>query len=292
MSKILITGATGQQGGATINALLKAGPRVPSQILALTRSTSSPAATALAAKSSSIQLVQGSFSSPSLVTALSQVDSVFFMSSPMGKGGVEDEIQQGEQIVSALAKVRASGGKVPRVVYTSVDGAERNSGVPHFDSKYRIETLLRAEVGEQNLTVLRPVAFMDNFSKKSGIATFLFFGIFRAALLGKKVQYTSVKDIGVIGAEALLDPSEYAGKAIGIAGDELSINEVQDTYARVHGSRPWKLWLPGFVINLLPLDMKAMFLWFRNTAAYQVNIPALRAQYPQLQTFEDWLKDE
>jgi uncharacterized protein YbjT (DUF2867 family) len=76
-----------------------------------------------------------------------------------------------------------------------VEGAERNSGIPHFESKFELEEYLRAS-GLPSYTILRPVAFYENFPSRSGIATFITFGLFDAGLAGKKLQFISVRDIG------------------------------------------------------------------------------------------------
>jgi NAD(P)-dependent dehydrogenase (short-subunit alcohol dehydrogenase family) len=62
MSKaVLITGATGRQGGAVVNALL---PSSDFTILAVTRNTASPLAQKLVQKSPKIKLVQGDLNDP------------------------------------------------------------------------------------------------------------------------------------------------------------------------------------------------------------------------------------
>lgn len=193
MSTILVTGATGKQGGAIIAALL-ALPKPPITIHVLTRFPKSPSAVALASKSSTITLVEGSFDT--LSSALSNVDAAFFMSENV-TGGASNEVAQGRAISSALASVRDSGEKVPHVVYSSVDGAERGTGIPHFESKWEIEKLLRRVVGAEGMTVLRPVAFMNNFPKRSGEALSPLWGAFDVVVGGKKLQWVSTSDIGV-----------------------------------------------------------------------------------------------
>lgn len=90
----------------------------------------------------------------SLVAALqSPVSAVFFVTDN-AVGGAAKELKQGETMVRALKEV----GREVHVVYTSVDGAERRTGVPHFEAKFQIEQMLRAFRPET--TVLRPVGFM------------------------------------------------------------------------------------------------------------------------------------
>lgn len=63
---LLITGATGKQGGAVIKALLAA--KADFEVLAVTRDATSPSAQRLAGKSSNIKIVQGN---------LDDCDSIF-----------------------------------------------------------------------------------------------------------------------------------------------------------------------------------------------------------------------
>ena len=58
---LLITGATGRQGGAVVNALLKA--NADFEIIALTRNAQSTSAQNLLKKSPKIKLVTGDFNS-------------------------------------------------------------------------------------------------------------------------------------------------------------------------------------------------------------------------------------
>ncbi|KII85952.1 hypothetical protein PLICRDRAFT_115222 [Plicaturopsis crispa FD-325 SS-3] len=276
--KVLVVGATGKQGGAVIDELLaskKVAPR------ALTRSPESASATALAGKG--VDVVKGSFGDPnSLLKALSGVSSAFLVTEAVAEGAA-GEVKQGKVFVDV-----AKEAKLPHLVYTSVEGAERKTGVPHFESKFEIEEYIRAS-GISH-TILRPVAFYENFPPRSGLQSFFGFGLFNAALWGKKLQLVSVKDIGWFAARALEDPDKYKGRIIKLAGDELSVPELQDKYAAVQGFRPWRAHLPPIALRMLPYDMRMMFGWFY-TGGYQADIPALRKEHPGLLNFEQWLRE-
>jgi uncharacterized protein YbjT (DUF2867 family) len=279
MGKALVTGATGKQGGGVVENLLS-GNKVA--IRALTRNPDSPAAKSLAAKG--VELVKGSLTDESsLVTAMDGCWAAFLVTDSYGKGGAETEIRQGKTFIDAAKKAN-----LKHLVYTSVEGAERNSGIPHFDSKFQVEEYLRAS-GLPSYTILRPVAFYENFPSTSGFGTFVGFGFFGAALGGKKLQFVSVRDIGWFAAKALEDPEKYSGRVIPLAGDNLSISEVQDAYQNANGVRPWVAPIPGVFIRLLPYDIRTMFQWFYNKG-YEANISALRTEHPDLLTFEQWVR--
>jgi uncharacterized protein YbjT (DUF2867 family) len=173
MSKvILVTGATGNQGGAVINALLKE-TNQKFTILAVTRDTNSASSQKLANKSPSIKLVQGNLDDvPGIFAAAKEVVKepiwgVYSVQISMGKGVTfEGEIAQGKAMIDESVK---SG--VKHFVYSSVDRGgdekswETETPIPHFQTKYQIDRHLKDNAGEMGWTILRPVAFMD-VSKK------------------------------------------------------------------------------------------------------------------------------
>lgn len=167
---ILVTGATGKQGGGVVDALLAQGPG-KWEILAVTRSASGGSAQKLSQKSPSIKLVEGNLDDvPALFAAASKVASapiwgVYSVQVSQGKGVThEGEIAQGKALIDESLKAG-----VKHFVYGSVDrGGDEVSWdvqtpIPHFQSKYHLERYLRDETKgkEMGWTVLRPVAFMD-----------------------------------------------------------------------------------------------------------------------------------
>ncbi|KAH8797991.1 NAD(P)-binding protein [Flagelloscypha sp. PMI_526] len=279
MSRILVVGATGRQGGAVLRALQHASKGHPDphrRLFALTRNPSSPAAKKLA--SEGVQVIQGDINDTAgLTSTLKQVDRAFLVTD-ISQGTTKEE-QAGKNFVAAA---KAAG--LEHLVFSSVDGAERDSKVPHFESKFQIETALR--LSGLSHTVIRPVAFMDMLPIEPGFLRFIALGIFRAALGGKPIQLVATKDIGFVAACALLEPNEYKGQSIGLAGDELTISQMASALSKSNPA--WVAWIPRFMIALFPYDMKQMFKFF-GERGYNVDIPALKAQYPTLSTFEDYI---
>lgn len=129
--KVLVTGATGKQGGATARALLAKGH----EVRAVTRNPDSPAARNLA--DAGAEIAVGDFRDRDTLTAAMQgVDTVFAMST-FFEEGVEGEVEQGKALIDTA---RAAG--VAHLVQTSVASADRQTGIPHFDSKGQIERYL------------------------------------------------------------------------------------------------------------------------------------------------------
>ena len=71
LKPILVTGATGNQGGAVLDALIKQNDD-SFVLLALTRNATSPAAKRMSAKSKSIQVLQGDMDNPNLIFSEAQ----------------------------------------------------------------------------------------------------------------------------------------------------------------------------------------------------------------------------
>src|SRR5690349_11978525 len=121
---ILVTGATGQQGGAALRILREKGYPVR----ALTRHPDRPEAHSLVGHGT--EIVGGDLNDmPSLVRAVDGCYGIFGVATPMDEG-VEAEIRHGTNLTDAAKRSRVS-----HFVYSSVASADRNTGIPHFDSK-------------------------------------------------------------------------------------------------------------------------------------------------------------
>ena len=214
---ILVTGATGAQGGAVVRALLKAAD--PPTILALTRSPTSPKAQSLASSSPSIKLVQGDLDAiPAIFTAAKKlidypIRAVFSVQAAQGLGGNKDEVAQGKGLIDESL---ADG--VKHFVYSSVDrGGEEKSwdnstNIPHFRTKHEIELHLREKTKGTAMTwtMLRPVAFMDNLAP--GMQGRVFLAALKSTFKeGKTLQWIAVRDIGIVAAKVLENPTRYCG---------------------------------------------------------------------------------
>ncbi len=278
---IAVIGVTGQQGGATARHLLAKGFKVRG----LARDPQKPAAQALAESGAEI-VYADNYDVASLQNAFAGADGVF---SAVGfwEGGPEGELQQGKNIADAA---KAAG--VKHFVYSSVDGAERNSGIPHFESKWGTEQYVR-ELGLP-VTILRPVEFMENYNWAWNRTPITNGTLMAQVRPSRKRLYVSVDDVGAFAAIVFEHPEEYIGKEFSIAGDGLTEPEIAETLGRVIG-RPVQLTQPPFD----PLaetgdpqrdDLVKMTRWF-DEYGYQADIPHLRSVYPPLQDFETWLRN-
>jgi len=276
---ILVSGATGQQGGAAVRHLLGSGWNVR----ALSRDANSDKSKALAAAGA--EVVEGDMDDrAALDAAMSGVYGVFSVQNFwLPEVGFEGEIRQGKNVADA-----AKAANVKHFVYTSVGGAERNTGIPHFDSKWLIEQHIAAL--DLPATILRPVLFMDNFNW--GRQPIVEYGVFSGFNLDadKPQQYIAVDDIGWFTANAFDYPQEFIGKALELAGDELTESQTASIIGGVIG-REVKVgppWSGGDESEEAQAETNKMIKWF-NDEGYEADIPALRAIHPGLLTLDAWL---
>jgi uncharacterized protein YbjT (DUF2867 family) len=203
---ILVTGATGQQGSAVANARLQK----EKNVRVMTRN---PEKAAILAKAGA-EVVKGNLTDQTdLQEALRGVQGVFAMSTPF-EAGMEEEVRQWVMLADA-----AKQAGVSHYVYTSVGSAHRHTGIPHFESKWKVEQHIE-KVGLP-ATILRPVFFMENFttfSKPSpeGVLTM-------PMRPDRRLAMVALRDIGEFGTEAFVRPNDFLGQAIDLAGDELTI---------------------------------------------------------------------
>lgn len=265
---VLVTGATGNQGNAVARHLLGRG--IP--VRALTRSPDSKVAGELAGAGA--EVVKGDFDdAESLERALKGVRGVFSVQN-MFQIGVERERAQGIALAEAAARAGAR-----HLVYSSVGGADRNTGIGHFESKWAIEERIRS-LGLP-ATILRPVFFLDNLIMTGMFGSVTWGAVAGALRGGKKLQIIVVDDIGGMAALAFAEPDRFLGRAIEIAGDEVSMDELRAGFREAKRRVPFHIALPPGLLKRMDKDLGSMFAWFR-TDGYQADIPAVRALYPEL----------
>lgn len=282
MSKltILVTGATGQQGGAVARKLLAQGHTVR----ALTRNPDSPAAKALA--TAGAELVTGDYDDPaSLVTAAKGADGVFAVGTP-NEAGPEAETKQSKAIVDA-AKVAG----VSHLVYTSVANADANTGIPHFDSKAEVEAYIKAQ--EIPHTIIAPVYFMDNATSPWMLPGLQQGNLTVALPETTKLQQVAVEDIGTFGAHIFENRDRFLGQRIDIASDELTGVEAAQTLAQAVGRPIGYYQVPMAQIAEMSDDWVKMFEWFEKTG-YSADIQGLKAKYPEVgwTSYAEWAEGQ
>ena len=274
---ILVTGATGKQGGAVVRHLGKHGWK----LRALTRDATKPAARDLEAMG--VEVYEGDPMDPeSLRRAMAGVYGVFAVTTPF-EVGTEAETTMGVNMADAAV---ATG--VEHFVFSSVAGADRNSGVPHFESKYRVEEHIRGL--ELRATVVRPVYFMDNLWIPSMRDSILQGTLSYPLKADTPLQMIAVDDIGHSVAKVFDRPEKYIGKSLDLAGDELTMAQVADILGKAMGCEVDYQALPVDDVLSQNEDYGRMVQWFGDVG-FDVDLYMMRVFYSGIRSFEDWVYD-
>ncbi|KAJ7176896.1 NAD(P)-binding protein [Mycena filopes] len=301
---VLVMLSTGKQGGATVRALARIndaaapGYSPPWTILAQTRDVASTKSKALAALNG-VRLHKGSPDDPEALftSAPAPVYAVFSVQQSVDNPrGVKGEVVH----ANALADAATKHG-VKHFVYTSVNFGGvpgQKTYVPHFESKRLAEEYLKATHPELPTTILRPVTFMDQLvlgtpdSATTRLTKIMFLTQLNPTT---RLQLIAASDIGGVAALVLQNPDRYIGKDVDLAGDEVSSKELADGWREVFGEEMRPRMVGGstlaWAIRAGMKELRLMFKFF-NEIGFNVDIPALREQYPELKDWKAFLRSE
>jgi uncharacterized protein YbjT (DUF2867 family) len=271
---IVVTGATGHQGGAAFRHLRLGG----FAIRALVRNPEKPEARELEAHR--VEVLRGDFDDvESMERALDGADGAYSVQA--WQGGPEAEVRQGIAFAEA-----ANRQEVGHFVYSSVAAADQNTGIPHFESKGKIEEHIR-QIG-MAYTIFRPVFFMENWLM---MRTFIENGSIMLPLSPQtRLQMVAVDDIGGFVALAFEHPGRWHNRTFELASDELSMTELAEAFSRASAREvryqqvPWDQFE-----QQAGHEMTIMYRWFEDNG-YHVDIAGVRQQYPPLTSFNSWLE--
>jgi uncharacterized protein YbjT (DUF2867 family) len=272
---IAVIGATGQQGSATVDALLEWG--IP--VRALTRNVDSAAARALAARG--VEVVTADLDAPGSVhAAFEGAAAAFAMTTFDGPRGIDGEISHGKEIADG-----ARAAQLPFLVYSSVGGAERKSGVPQFESKRRVEEFLADAVP---VNFLRPTFFMENLlpSMITREGSEL---VVRIPMPGDvALQMISVRDVGKAAAALLISHNPDTAP-IEIAGDEPTGERIAELAAQRVAAPARFAQLPLEVLDS-DHDLRTMFEWLADPPSYRADFARTSALVPGVEDLQQWLQ--
>jgi len=268
---ILVGGATGRQGNAVVDELLKRGYKVRG----LTRNLESKRAQRVAAKG--IELVRGDYGDPdSLMAAMQGVEQVFFYS-----GFSSNEVEEGKNVIAAA---RASG--IKHLIYSS--GAA-SAPVIGMEGASMMQVELAIVDSGIPYTVFRPVSFMENYDPLK--ADTVKYGVRDSRGPDHMLYFIAIRDIGLFVAEAFQNPDEWVGKALNIAGDLMTVREYVATVSRVMGRDIAYHHLPlEEYLEIYPEPMHPLFRWYHE-AGYSADVTGFRERYPNLTTLGQHLRD-
>ncbi|KUF19400.1 NmrA/HSCARG family protein [Streptomyces silvensis] len=238
---VLVTGATGRQGGATARTLLGQGVHVR----ALVRDPHTERAQAI--EKLGAHLIVGDLTDPStLEAAVSGVRGVFSVQMPaFTEEGVDfdNEISQAHNLMAAA---KAAG--VRQFVQSSTSGVGRHTEAPgwaegHWEimdrplgAKAAIEHRLR-ELDFPRWTLLKPSFFMENFepSMRFYFPRGVEGGLVTLVKPGTHLALVATADVGRAAAAAFSAPDEYHRLELELAGDYLPMTQIAATLSRALG---------------------------------------------------------
>ncbi|MCU4973642.1 NmrA/HSCARG family protein [Halobacteria archaeon AArc-m2/3/4] len=262
VTSVLVTGATGNQGGAVVDHLLEA--ETEFDVRGLTRDTESEAARDLEERG--VTMVEGDLDEPeSLRDPVADADAVFAVTN-FWTQGYDAQVQQGQN----LADVASDEG-VEQFVFSGVGSHEKETGVPHFDSAWEIEQY--AQDLELPLTVLQPVFFLQNFE---AFAEDILEGTLALPLEeGVALQMVDVDDVGRAAAVAFENPETFVGERFELAGDEKTLEEAADALSEITGVDVEASHVPiEEAYDTFGEEFTVMCEWF-NEVGYSADISAL-----------------
>ena len=278
---VLVTGATGQQGGALARVLLDKGH----QVRAFVRRPNSPEAKEL--ERLGTRLAEGNLEEASTIEdAAKGMDAVFIVATPF-EAGMEAETRHG---IAAAEAAKAAG--VGHLVYSSVANADKDTGIPHFESKRKVEEHIEG-LGVP-YTIVAPVYFMDNLLAPWTLPQLKEGRLPMALPSSRPLQQIALSDIAAYTGVVLENREEFVGRRLDIASDELAGEEVAEVLTRVTGREIHYVELPlEQVRQAMGEDGARMFEWF-DQVGYSADIEALRRDHQEVgwHTFEDWIREQ
>ena len=285
---ILVTGATGAQGGSVVKFLLQEGSY---NVRGLTRHLSSDKAQAL--QKSGVKMVEGDLGDiNSLRAAIHGSDGVFGVTNFWEH--FDKEYAQGKNLIDAVA-----AEKVRHFVFSSLPHAKEISGgklpAPHLDNKAELEEYTRT-LGIPS-TFVHVASYYENFLSffppQHGDNGSYSFGFPQG---DTPLASVAVEDIGGVIAQIFNHPDKFVGKVIGIVGDDLKPADYAQQMSKRLGKK--------IVYNYIPRDVFASFgfpgaddlanmfefnrLYIHNRTA---DLENSRKLYPDIRTFDQWLAD-
>jgi uncharacterized protein YbjT (DUF2867 family) len=285
--EVLIFGATGNIGGATLKEMLKRGWKVR----AVTRNPESEKALALMDLGAHVIRADMEQRS-SLETAFQGVRHVLSVQN-WTLSGVEDEARQGKLV----AEVAKQAG-VEHLVNISAGTGQADTDIPHFDSKLEVEATMRT-LGLP-FTIIRPGPVMELMTDQQFFPPVAIWGV-APKIMGWDTPkpWVTVEDIGIAAANAFDHPEQWIGKDVHLIGDVKSLGECRQAMRASLGKNPFRLPLPLWLFRRIAAEeFELMWRWVvqlvkeKGRSWFEAEMQAARKINPDLQTVEQWLNHQ
>ena len=145
----------------------------------------------------------------------------------------------------------------------AVVGADLHTGIPHWESKFKIENHIR----ELNLpyTIVRPTSFFENFLIPQVKSRLLKGKLVMPLNKDKVQQLICSEDVGKIVSSVFIEPARYLRKIIPIAAVQMNMTEAAEIFSSVWGRKVVYQKLPALITRLaMGKDLYKMFRWVNN----------------------------
>jgi len=291
-SKIIsVFGATGQQGGSVVEALL----RDHWKVRAVTRNTDSEEAKKLAAKGVSLVKGDNNDSTEQLEKLFKGCYGAFVVTAGWDPDTMGREKEQGINLANAAKKQG-----VQHFVYSTLANGGKISGgkyhVPHFSDKAAAADHIR-KMGFPTVTFFQPAFYYQNlqtfFPPKTEHDGSLVFTIPSTS----SITMFDVNDTGPVVAAIFKDPKATNGKEINPIGLHASPTDIFKTLEKVSGKKVKLIQMPRDQFSKLGTPsaekLADMFGWFDEFTYYgpEADLESGKKLYPNLVSFESWVKD-
>ncbi len=278
---ILVTGGTGRQGGAIARNLIQ---DKDWKVKVLTRNPNSEKSKTL--ERLGIELLKGDLNDQS--TFKDYLKGVYGIFSVQNfNDGITKEIKQGK-LLADLAKLY----EIKHLVYSSVSGADKKTGIPHFESKNKIEEHIKNL--EIPYSIIRPTSFYENLQNPEVRKRILKGKLVMPLKKDLRQEFISIQDIGIVGHQMFNNPSKYLGKTITLASDSMTMSELTDLLSRSMNKSIKYEKLPRIITRLvMGKNLYKMFRWMdKNEPVFVEDISQIKKEFKGMTNMKAWIEKE
>lgn len=279
---VLLIGVTGGTGSQVVKGFLEQGL---TNLRATTRKIDLARPALARLNHEKVALVEADLDDESSLEAAFAGVSAVYCHATAGDEAKADpkEIERAKRVANV-----AQRASVQHLVYNSAGGADRNSGIPHIEQKYKVEQIFQQAVPT---TILRACLFMEEFWKKYTRPSILKGSFPFSVQPNKPLHLITTKDMGRVAAYVMQNSDRYIGRAIELAGDVLTPHQMAEAFSNAQGNQVVHKEIPAWIfLLLLRKPLFDLIQWYRN-AGYQADVAHLREEFPGLlTTFPEFLE--
>ncbi|MGI8502190.1 MAG: NmrA family NAD(P)-binding protein [Hassallia sp.] len=284
VGKVLLIGVTGGTGGNVVKGFHQ---QQLTNLRAITRKIDLNRPSLSKMTEAGVELVEANLDDEnSLVAAMNGISAIYCHATSADSAKPDPlEVERAKRVAQAAKKA-----DIKHFVYNSAGGADRNSGIPHIEQKYKVEQILSS--ASLPTTMLRACLFMEEFWKKYTRPSILK-GTFPFSIQpDKPLHLITTIDMGRVAAYVIKNPDKYIGQEIELASDVLTPKQLAKAFSQAQGTTVVHKETPAWMFLLLfQKELYALIQWYRHKG-YQADVQHLRQEFPGLlTTFDEFLQE-